>query len=256
METDSTKRFSNRVDNYVRYRPGYPAAVINLLRDRCSLVETAVIADIGSGTGILSELFLKNGNPVYGVEPNDEMRAAAEESLGDYTKFTSVNGTAEATTLADQCAHFVTAGQAFHWFDPQKTKKEMRRILKPNGWVVLIWNTRHKDGSPMMRHYELLLDRYAIRYQEVVQTRSHDDIPGFFSREPEMMDFANKQEFDFAGLLGRSLSSSYVPLPGQPNYEPLVAGLRDLFERYEVNGRVPFLYTTRVYFGRLSVKKP
>lgn len=249
---DSTKRFSDRVDNYVRYRPGYPVSVIDLLKDKCGLMETAVIADIGSGTGILSELFLQNGNLVYGVEPNDEMRRAAENILSGYTKFTSVKGTAEATTLPDQCADFVTAGQAFHWFDPAQFAAEMRRILQPHGWVVLVWNMRNEAGSPFMMAYEALLDQYAIRYQNVTQKSSHHDIPRVFGSEPATQTFANEQVFDWAGLLGRSLSSSYAPLSGHPNHKPLVNGLRQLFETYADNGRIHFLYTTRMYYGRFT----
>ncbi|MCB9445998.1 MAG: class I SAM-dependent methyltransferase [Ardenticatenaceae bacterium] len=247
---DSTKRFSDRVDNYVLYRPGYPTAVLDLLRDECGLTETAVIADIGSGTGILTQLFLQNGNPVYGVEPNDDMRAAAESQLSEYAHFTSVNGRAEATTLPDHCADFATAGQAFHWFEPQAAKDEFQRILKPDGWVALIWNTRDKK-SPFMKEYERLLDQYAIGYQETKQTRSHERIPPFLGGEPAIGEFPNEQIFDWKGLLGRSLSSSYAPLPGHPAYEPLLAGLRRLFLDFADDGRVRFSYTTRVYYGRI-----
>lgn len=250
METDPTKRFSNRVENYVLYRPGYPTAVLDLLRDECGLTETAVIADIGSGTGILSELFLRSGNPVYGVEPNDEMRAAAEKQLGEYAHFHSVNGRAEATTLPDNCADFVTAGQAFHWFKPDEARVEFQRILKPDGWVALIWNTRNKH-SFMMQAYEKLMNQFAIGYQEVKQTRVHDRIPDFFGHEPTVKEFPNEQTFDWKGLLGRSLSSSYAPLPGHANYEPLLAGLRRLFLDYADDGRIQFPYVTRVYYGRI-----
>ena len=252
METDPTKRFSDRVNNYVRYRPGYPTAVLDLLREECRLRETAVIADIGSGTGILSELFLQNGNPVYGVEPNDEMRAAAEKLLSNYVRFTSVNGTAEATTLPDHCADFVVVGQAFHWFDPVEAGWELRRILRPDGWAVLVWNMRDDSGSPFMTGYETLMNRYAIRYQEVTQTRSHNNIPRFFGAKPATRKFLNEQIFDWDSLLGRSLSSSYAPLAGHPNYVQMVNELKQLFDTYAANGRIHFLYTTRVYYGRFQ----
>lgn len=251
MEQDATKRFSDRVDNYVRYRPGYPAPILDLLRDECGLVETAVIADIGSGTGILSQLFLQNGNPVYGVEPNDKMRAAAERLLAGHTKFTSVNGRAEATTLPNACANFVTAGQAFHWFEPDLARTELRRILKPEGWVVLIWNTRDEQSTFMAAH-EALLKQDAIHYQEVKQTHSHEKIPRFFGGAPAIEEFANEQIFDWNGLVGRSLSSSYAPLSGHPNHAALIEGLRRLFAEFAENGRIHFQYTTRVYYGRFS----
>ena len=155
MEKDPTKRFSDRVEMYVKYRPHYPTAVLACLQEECGLTETAVIADIGSGTGILTKLFLDNGNRVYGVEPNDEMREAAESYLADYAKFVSVNGRSEATTLPDHSVEFITAGQAFHWFQWQETKAEFKRILKPNGIVALVWNERHYgDGMhlPVSSH--------------------------------------------------------------------------------------------------------
>ena len=248
---NSTKRFSDRVDNYVLYRPGYPVSILDLLREKCGLGNTAVIADIGSGTGILSELFLQNGNRVYGVEPNDEMRAAAERQLSQYANFTSVNGTAEATTLPDNWADFVTAGQAFHWFKPEEARVEFQRILKPNGWAALIWNTRD-ERSRFMKGYEKLLNQYAIGYGETKQSRSHEHIPGFFGSEPAIGEFPNEQIFDWKGLLGRSLSSSYAPLPGHPAYEPLLAGLRQLFMEFAEDGRIRFPYITRVYYGRFQ----
>jgi len=148
----STERFSNRVDNYIKYRPGYPQAVIETLAAECGLTSQSVIADIGSGTGILAEMFLKNGNAVTGVEPNREMREAGERLLSAYPRFTSVDGRAEATGLADASVDFVTAGQSLHWFDLKASRREFRRILKPSGWVAIVWNDR-RDESPFMQAY-------------------------------------------------------------------------------------------------------
>src|SRR6476469_8499971 len=139
---DSTKRFSSRVENYIKYRPSYPPTVIDILTEHCQLTPAAVMADIGSGTGLLTELFLKHGNRVFGVEPNRAMREAGERLLAGYSNFTSVDGVAEATTLPDHSVAFVTAGQAFHWFDVAKTRQEFIRILQPQGWAVLVWNVR------------------------------------------------------------------------------------------------------------------
>src|SRR5512137_1658228 len=164
---DSKRRFSNRVADYVRYRPGYPSAIRDVLRTECGLRPGHVIADIGSGTGFLSELFLKNGNRVYGVEPNEAMRLAGEEYLASYDSFTSVNGSAEATTLDDASVDFVTAGQAFHWFDPQATRREFLRILKPGGWVLVVWNDRRVSETTFGRDYENVLVRFGIDYARV-----------------------------------------------------------------------------------------
>src|SRR5213595_654680 len=132
--SDPTKRFSNRVENYIKYRPGYPDAVIDLLTEECRLTQQSIIADIGSGTGILSELFLKNGNSVFAIEPNAAMRRTAEDLLRKHPKFTSIDAAAEATTLDIASVDFVTAAQAFHWFDRKNARKEFARILKPEGW--------------------------------------------------------------------------------------------------------------------------
>ena len=155
--TDSKQRFSNRVADYIRYRPGYPSAVRDVLRSECGLKSGHVIADIGSGTGFLSELFLKNGNRVFGVEPNEAMRQAGEEYLASYDGFASVEGSAESTTLDDASVDFVTTGQAFHWFDQTAARSEFTRILKPSGWVVVIWNERLTDTTAFLRDYETLL---------------------------------------------------------------------------------------------------
>src|SRR5262245_36850681 len=161
---DPTLRFSSRVENYVKYRPGYPPAVLELLAATCGLTPESLLADIGSGTGLLAELFLKNGNRVFGVEPNPEMRAAGERLLGDLPGFTSVDGTAEVTTLPAQSVDFVMAGQAFHWFDRVRARAEFERILKPGGWVVLVWNERRTDSTPFLTSYERLLETYATDY--------------------------------------------------------------------------------------------
>src|SRR4026208_981769 len=142
MDNDPTKRFSKRVENYIQYRPKYPPAVFDFLRNELNLAPSSIIADVGSGTGISSEMFLRNGNTVFGIEPNSEMREAGERNLSQFASFKSIYGTAEATTLEDHSVDFVIAGQAFHWFDRARSRAEFFRILKKNGWVVLIWNDR------------------------------------------------------------------------------------------------------------------
>jgi SAM-dependent methyltransferase len=227
---------------------------VDCLRDEYGLTSEAVVADIGSGTGILSELFLRNGNLVYAVEPNDEMRLAAEQLLAGYPNFYSVNGRAEATTLPERSADFVTAGQAFHWFEPEPTRAEFGRILRPSGWVVLVWNTRVVSSDGLMAGYEALLDRFALAYHDVSHTEAeqHQEIIHFFRGEMKRHTFANEQQFDQEGLLGRMLSSSYAPTPDHPHYPPLRAGLQQLFEQYQVNGRVSFPYETELFIGRLQ----
>src|SRR4051812_35209407 len=118
--SDTVERFSNRVANYVKYRPGYPPEILEIFRDEMNLTGDSVVADIGSGTGISARVFLENGNPVFGVEPNAAMRAAAKEFLKSFPQFESVEGTAEATNLPDRSVDLVIAAQAFHWFDHEK----------------------------------------------------------------------------------------------------------------------------------------
>ncbi|HEX8290564.1 MAG TPA: class I SAM-dependent methyltransferase [Pyrinomonadaceae bacterium] len=253
MTTDHTGRFSTRVADYVKYRPGYPPAVLRLLEGECGLDAASAVADVGSGTGILSELFLKNGNRVYGVEPNREMREAGERLLSAYTNFVSVDGRAEATTLDDASVDFVTAGQAFHWFDPPRARREFMRILRPGGRVVLVWNDRRTSGTPFLEDYERLLLEYGTDYREVSVKYAEESMlaalygPG----EVRTETFDNEQVFDFDGLRGRLTSSSYAPEPGRPNFEPMMRELEALFRRHERAGRVVVAYDTKVFYGRL-----
>jgi SAM-dependent methyltransferase len=249
----ATERFSSRVENYVRYRPHYPRELVEFLQEQCGLTAESVIADIGSGTGFLAELFLKNGNQVFGIEPNKEMREAAERFLGHYRRFASVAATAEATTVPDSGIDFVTAGQAFHWFDRESCRKEFARILRPGGWVVLAWNDRHTDTTPFLIAYEQLLRDFGTDYDQV----NHKRIDGavirdFFHAVPKVKIFPNYQHFDFPALKGRLLSSSYVPESGQPRYEEMLDALKSLFDMHEQDGIVTFDYDTLIYYGRLG----
>ena len=250
---DPTKRFSSRVENYVRFRPGYPPEVLGLLRDDCGLTNEATVADIGSGTGKLAELFLANGNRVFGVEPNREMRAAGERLLRPFPRFTSIDGTAEATTLPGHSADFISAGQAFHWFDAEECRAEFSRILKPGGWVVIVWNDRHVDSTPFLAAYEELLRACSTDYENVNHRRFNDGvaITQFFRGQPRRENFPNAQRFDFDGLQGRLLSSSYAPEAGQPRHDEMLAALKNIFDAHQKDGQVVFEYETRVYCGRL-----
>ncbi len=253
MISDSTKRFSSRVENYIRFRPGYPPDVLDVLRVDCVLTADSVVADIGSGTGIFSEVFLKNGNAVFGVEPNDEMRHAAERLLAGFPLFTSVKGTAEATTLAGGSVDVITAAQAFHWFDRTRTRAEFERVLKPDGRVALIWNDRQLDTTPFLREYEALLQRFgtdylAVRHRDLDLGQVREFIG---SDDVKQTVVESSQFFGYEGVEGRLLSSSYAPEAGHPNHEPMLAALRDIFERHQVAGAVEIRYDTRVFTARL-----
>jgi SAM-dependent methyltransferase len=264
---DPKSRFTNRVDAYVRSRPGYPSAVAAYLASLGVLRPDMTVADVGSGTGLSSALFVSAGCKVYGIEPNEAMRAAAERTLGRGSPgappraegapipqgtFHSVDGSAEQTSLPDASIDLVVAAQAFHWFDRVAAKREFRRILKPGGGVALFWNTRVLTGDPFSEGYEALLLAHATDFTRV----RHEDvgrgaIAEFLSPgEPHAAEFANEQRFDYAGLEGRLLSSSYVPAAGDPRHGPMLAALRALFERTAEGGTVAMRYRTEVYTAR------
>lgn len=254
MQRDSTQRFSDRVEHYTRYRPTYPPDLLDVLCRAVDLKPSDVIADVGSGTGISSELFLRNGNTVYAIEPNAPMRAAAEAKLSSYATFRSVDGTSTATGLPDASVDVVTAMQAFHWFDPPATRREFLRILRPGGHVVLVWNDRRLNGTPFLEAYERLLLEFGTDYQRVRHNNvSEQTLRGFFGPAAYTTDvLPNEQRFDFDGLKGRLLSSSYIPAQDHPAHATMLRRLRELFDQFNENGIVRMIYDTRIYAGHLS----
>ena len=248
---DPKQRFSDRVEDYVKYRPSYPPDVLEMLQEEIGFDPTWTVADVGSGTGILTELLLRHGNTVFAIEPNQAMRAAAEHLLPEYPRFHSVAGAAEDTTLEPGSVDLVTAAQAFHWFDPPRSRAEFRRILRPHGWIVLVWNDRLTDSTPFLRAYDELLRTLGTDY-EAVNHRKVDDarLREWFAGEYRSAELPNVQHFDWEGLRGRALSSSYVPAPGHPKHNPFLEALRTLYDAYQKNGRVYFDYTTRIYWAR------
>lgn len=251
---DAKQRFSNRVADYVRFRPSYPSALLDLLSRECGLRRDHVIADVGSGTGLLSKLFLDHGNRLFGVEPNTEMRAAGEDFLREYSNFTSVDGSAEATTLPAECVDFITAGQAFHWFDVAAASREFRRILKADGWVVVVWQDRRMEETPFAREYEDLLERFGVDYKKVKDSYPEaDKIRHFFDAGTfRTCDLPNQQLLDWDGLQGRLRSSSYAPTQGGDNYAPMMAELHRIFDAHQLDSFVRMEYFARVYLGKLG----
>ena len=250
----ATERFSERVTNYVKYRPTYPASVPEQLMAAGILSGDSVIADIGSGTGLSSLVFLHKGFIVYGVEPNKEMREAGDEFLKDEEGFVSYDGTAEATGLADHSVDMIIAGQAFHWFDQEKAKIEFKRILKPGGYVVLIWNDRRPDSTDFLRAYEDLLKMFGTDYAKVNHRNINEDhFDLFFGKDKwKMFSVENHQDFNFEGLKGRLFSSSYVPAEDHPDSPFMISVLKKIFLRYQEEGTVRFEYDTKVFYGKLN----
>jgi SAM-dependent methyltransferase len=254
MALNSTERFTTRVADYVRYRPDYPTALVAWLHRELQVPAHASVADIGAGTGISCTLFLDAGHRVVAVEPNAAMRAASEAWLGADPRFATLEGTAEATHLADASVDLVTCAQAFHWFDQQAVKPEWRRVLKPGGLVVVFWNSRRLTGTPFLEGYEQLLLDHGLDYSSVSE-RYNDDASmaaWFDGGLRGMARFDHGQRLDFDALRGRLLSSSYAPQQGHPGYAPMLAALQALFDATAVEGTVSFDYDTRAFAGTLG----
>jgi SAM-dependent methyltransferase len=249
--TDPTERFSSRVDAYARYRPGYPPSLVPALEKEAALQPGSTIADLGAGTGKSCEQFLLAGYTVVAVEPNGAMRQALDLALADFASWTSVDGRAEATTLDDASVDVVFAGQAFHWFEPVATKREVSRILKPDGLCVLSWYERDLDASPFEREYESVLVRRCPEYAAVRKLRDFDvdTLAEFYAPAPvRRLVLPHVQELEEEALVGRVMSGSYAPQTG-PAHEALVADLVELFRRHQSGGTVALHYETRVHFG-------
>ena len=251
---DPAERFTRRVGHYVKYRPSYPRGVIDTLQNEGLLSSEDVVADVGSGTGKLAELFLENGNRVMGVEPNRAMREAGEAALGRHHGFMSVDGRAEATTLQAGSVNIVAAGQAFHWFDRQTARKEFTRILSPGGRILIVWNDRLVEATAFMKAYEDFLQKFGTDYRTVDHRRLGDaEIAFFFGPGGNRFRrLPNEQRLDRDGLRGRLLSTSYIPDEGEPGFEEMLETLDRLFDDHQEGGFVTFIYSTRMYYGTAS----
>jgi len=247
--TDSKQRFSNRVDDYTRYRPGYPPEALQFILDQSNLNANSTVADIGAGTGIFTALLLTSGASVIAVEPNEAMRSAADRHLQSYKNYTSVAGSAEQTGLADQSVDLITAAQAFHWFDYAEAQKEFVRILKPAGKSVLIWNRR--DGSSaFMQQYDALLKDRLPEYNKVNHANATDERIGeFLGNQMRKVEFPSDQSFDLNGLKGRLMSSSYCPAVGTEGHDELMIDIEKLYTEYSTESGVQFDYSTQVYIA-------
>jgi ubiquinone/menaquinone biosynthesis C-methylase UbiE len=251
MTEDYTRRFTGRASFYSTSRPTYPHQILDILKSEIGFDQTKVVADIGSGTGLLSELFLTNGNRVIGVEPNDDMRNSAEKNLSKFPKFLSVRGTAERTSLESASVDLVSVGQALHWFDGEAASKEFSRILKSNAHVCIVYNDRTNEDS-FMKEYDQIVRKYARDRANVPKI---DDayLSGLFRNgKYSRYSLSHEQFLDFEGLLGRMSSASYMPGPSD---EEQFAVLREdvvrVFKTYEKLSKIRMLYDTTVFLGKL-----
>jgi ubiquinone/menaquinone biosynthesis C-methylase UbiE len=252
---DPTERFSGRVGPYARCRPSYPPAIVETTLEAGRLHAGETVADVGSGTGKLSRLFLDVGCRVLAVEPNRDMREQAEANLAGVEGFVSIAGRAERTTIPDHSVHLIAAGQAFHWFDRDAAREEFVRILRPDGWVMLVWNIRRTSATPFMEAYDAFLQEHALGGERVGHHRPEDtEIRKFIANEPmEIVSVHHHQVFDREGLEGRVVSSSYIPDVTHPGHGPMIDALERLFASHQQDGRVRFEYETRAYYGRLGL---
>jgi SAM-dependent methyltransferase len=255
-KSDPKSRFSDRVGFYVRSRPKYPRAFLEFCRSKLGLLPQHRLADIGSGTGFLSELFVRNGYDVTAIEPNAPMRTAAEAALGNAPNFHSKDAAAEATGLETASVNFILAGQAFHWFDRVRCRKEFKRILRPGGWVILVWNERRTTETGFAHRYERVVREFEtdlkhVAHQNITATHS-DTMTQFFQPAGYAVEtFDNPQFLDLDGVIARALSSSYLPLPGQPRCEEMITALREAFSEHAVGEKVRLDYDTKAFYGRL-----
>ncbi|MHB1937488.1 MAG: class I SAM-dependent methyltransferase [Acidobacteriaceae bacterium] len=252
--SDSKERFTTRVDAYREFRPRYPNAVLQLLEEQCGLTPASVIADIGAGTGLLAEIFLSNGNSVLAVEPNLAMRTACEDLHSRYPKLKCIAGSGEATELPDNCADFVTVGQALHWFRLSPARAEFARILRPDGWCVVVYNNRRVGGDAFHDGYERILCEFGIDYEQV-RNRYVDEngLAEFFA--PAKMHQAhlpNAQVFGLEEMAGRILSSSYMPQQDHPRYPAMARAIESLFTQCQKDGYVRLEYDCAVSYGKLK----
>jgi SAM-dependent methyltransferase len=252
---DTKERFTDRVATYAKARPGYPAKLTDVLRNGCGLTTTSVVADIGSGTGILSRMLCEHALAVFCIEPNEAMRTASQEFLAGQSNFIALHGSAENTTLPATSVDLITVAQAFHWFDQKEARHEFMRILKPNGWTALIWNDRRRDGSPLALAYEQLLVDFGTDYLEV-QSRGKagiENLERFFGHsEIKRASIPNSQDLDRNSFVDRAISASYMPNESHPKYDAMVREAQRIFDENRTGGRVFLEYDTNIYYAQMS----
>ena len=252
MDLNSIRRFTVRADDYAKYRPGYPQGIIGILEGEVGFNKNQTVADIGSGTGLLTRLFLENGNRVFGIEPNSRMRHHAQKNLSSFRRFVSVEGTAEHTNLRARSIDLVVIGQALHWFDPDMTAAELFRISRPEGSLCIAYNERRR-GSKVMYAFQDIIDRNEGMRKKLPNVGVRFSRRFFEDRKLSRFILPNEQTLNFEGLMGRLLSGSHMPTRDEPGrFWKLERDARRLFDGFQENGQIRLLYDTRLFAGRVA----
>lgn len=246
------QKFSGKSAAYAKARPGYPPALFEHLRERGVLTAGTVAADIGSGTGKFTRSLAEFAEKVYAVEPNADMRRAAEANFADCGNIISIDGNAERTTLPGGSVGLVTAAQAFHWFDRAAFKAECRRILGGDGFVCLVWNDRDASSG-------IIADNYAVNREFCPDFKGASNgfdfadgtFGGFFDGGFEKTEFKNDLTYDLDGFIARNLSSSYAPKAGDPRCAAYCDALKKVFASHAESGLVKYPYVTACFLGRV-----
>ncbi len=247
---DNTKRFDGKGEIYAKARPGYPSELLDYVKNILRFDEGSTFADIGSGTGIFTELLLNCGYRVYAVEPNADMRMKAEEKLGNNKEFVSINGTAGNTTLLKASVDCVTTAQAFHWFDAGSFKAECRRILKPGGKVIIIYNIRD-ESSECNKALADIHRKYCSDFQGFSKGMNEEKCLAFFDGNCEIFRTDSSRMYDRQGFINRALSSSYSLCEGDKNYREYLSEINRLFDDFATDGTLTVPVYTVAYAGNM-----
>jgi len=253
MQRDSIQRFSQRAENYDKFRPSYPHALLQFLHAAIPITPELMIADIAAGTGIFTEQITAWGNQVYVVEPNRSMRQMAHRRLAACGQCTFLDGTAESTGLLEDSVDLFVSAQAFHWFDLVKTRAEFERVGRNSPHVAIVWNLRNTKSAFEMG-YEDFIRTYATDYLKVSQRKMDTlEVRSFFAPSSSLyrvfghIDWLTQEQ-----LVGRTLSYSFLPDETSPVLPEMLAALTALFQTHQRDGKVRLSYKTRLFVGRIG----
>ncbi len=245
---NTTQVYSSKAEKYARYRWSYAPEAIQTILDVTGITAESVVADIGAGTGILTQEFVGQVKRIFAVEPNPEMRAIATRKLAQYPSCQVVDGRSEATTLADNSIDLITAAQAIHWFDPQAAKKEFHRILKPAGWLAICRNygTDHELGEALQDVYPVETDTETLMIGKS-QPRSFYFEDGEYRRQ----EYPFKIQVTWEEFFGGVSTASFAPDEGSLLYAEFENGVRKVFDRFSSEGLILQQGVTELYLGQI-----